>query len=190
MIECKKVILRHIDESDLDEMYRLSSNVLQRGEFFSIRTESKWALQNRFKKDGFWNQDQGTLLVTDKKQRMLGTISFFKGLPYAQGFELGAVIYRPEDRGQGYMTEAIRVFCSYLFDLMDIPRLQANTSRGNAASRRLLEKCGFVFEGTMRNALFHRGAYTDVLLFSLLREECSSFSEVMGLSWSFKPGSD
>jgi hypothetical protein len=41
----------------------------------------------------------------------------------------------------------------------------------NAASIRLVNRVGFTLEGTLRGASFERGAYKDVLMFSLLRTE-------------------
>jgi RimJ/RimL family protein N-acetyltransferase len=42
----------------------------------------------------------------------------------------------------------------------------------NVGSRRVLEKCGFTLEGTLRKALFHHGRYQDLSLYSVLRNEC------------------
>jgi [ribosomal protein S5]-alanine N-acetyltransferase len=41
----------------------------------------------------------------------------------------------------------------------------------NGASLRIAEKCGFVFEGTVRGAFFNDGRNQDVLLYSLLRTD-------------------
>lgn len=42
---------------------------------------------------------------------------------------------------------------------------------GNAASRRIAEKCGFILEGTARGAIFNAGQNNDVLLHSRLRTD-------------------
>jgi hypothetical protein len=46
-----------------------------------------------------------------------------------------------------------------MFELKPIQRLQICTASENEAARRVAEKCGFVFEGTMRKAYFARGKY-------------------------------
>jgi RimJ/RimL family protein N-acetyltransferase len=42
------------------------------------------------------------------------------------------------------MTEALRIFCAYLFAIKSIPRLELATVVGNASSSRVAESCGFV----------------------------------------------
>ena len=59
----------------------------------------------------------------------------------------------------------------YLFLHKDIGRIQAETHPANAASRRVLEKCGFSFEGLIRRSYFSRGTWRDTAMHSILREE-------------------
>ncbi len=53
--------------------------------------------------------------------------------------------------GKGYVTLAVKMAVALAFDHFDCDRLQVMHDEANAASRRVIEKCGFVFEGTMRN---------------------------------------
>jgi RimJ/RimL family protein N-acetyltransferase len=53
-----------------------------------------------------------------------------------------------------------------------VDRIQAMIFPDNVGSRRVLEKCGFTFEGTLRKAVFHHGQYQDLSLYSILRSEC------------------
>ena len=77
------------------------------------------------------------------------------------------------------MTEALGIFSAYVFELKPIPRLQLGMFRGNAASRKVAEKCGYQYEGTQRQGNFLRGEYRDRETFSLLRSECPSLAEAM-----------
>ena len=110
---------------------------------------------------------------------MVGEITYFKGLWYMPGYEIGYQIYRKEDRGKGYITEALKIFTAYLFDAKQINRLEIELSAGNIASRKVAEKCGFKYEGLKRQAIFSRGKYEDAELFSLIREECPSLRDVL-----------
>lgn len=51
--------------------------------------------------------------------------------------------------GSGYATEAVRAFLPYMANLLGLRQVQGVCLRENAASRRVLLKCGFVpvFEG-------------------------------------------
>jgi len=73
--------------------------------------------------------------------------------------------------GRGITTEAVRLLIHYAFATFDIERLQAGVFGWNPASARVLEKAGFTFEGRLRNAYFKDGAFTDSLVYGLLRSE-------------------
>ena len=72
---------------------------------------------------------------------------------------------------QGIMTEATRQICGTAFDELDIIRLSSIVYSPNIASRRVLEKSGFIYEGCQRNAIFKDGKVWDALLFGMLKEE-------------------
>jgi len=73
--------------------------------------------------------------------------------------------------GRGIMTDAARAFTSYAFDTFPVDRLQATVFGWNAASARVLVKCGFVEEGRLRAAIARFGETTDELIFGLLRSD-------------------
>lgn len=172
MLEGRKVNLRLIQEKDLPEMLNLMNDLKHRGDYLGVELHHENKIQKVYSDAGFWESDFGRLLITDKEDRILGAVTFFKGVGDSEGYEIGCQIYRKEDRGKGYSTEAIKLFCAYIFELKPIERLQVCTVKENLAARKTAEKCGFVFEGTMRKAYFARGKYHDLNFYSLLREEC------------------
>nr|WP_281378696.1 GNAT family N-acetyltransferase [Azospirillum oleiclasticum] len=58
----------------------------------------------------------------------------------------------PDHWGQGYATEAARAVIGIAVDHLRMPSLVAGVAPADAASRRLVEKLGFVFERDMINA--------------------------------------
>ena len=179
MLEGRQVILRLFAEDDLDEYLQLFNEYSERGEFFPIAFHAIPPTRKDFQETGWWGEDMGRMLVTTREGRMLGTIGFFKDVKYHAGYEVGYWILRAGDRGQGYMSEALRIFSAYLFELKPIPRLQITTVRANSAARRIAEKCGYRLEGDFRNHGFLRGKYVDVERLALLREGCPSLTEVL-----------
>jgi hypothetical protein len=97
-------------------------------------------------------------------------------------------IFRPEERGKGIMREAVGLFVGYLFSAKQIERIQALGHPENVGSRRVLERCGFSFEGILRRAHFDRGSYTDLALHSILRWEAESLEELLALLGSWDSG--
>ena len=69
-------------------------------------------------------------------------------------------------------TELIKDCMIWSFLQFDLQRLETYVADYAHAVRRFVErKLGFVYEGTMRDALIHDGRLIDMLIFSILREE-------------------
>lgn len=180
MIKGNMINLRMIRQSDLDEIISAKNDLLEKGEYWPLSLHNEVDYRRRYSETGFWNESYGALLITNKNDRILGEITYFKGLWYMPGYEIGYQIFRRDDRGKGYTAEALRLFCAYLFEATKINRLEIEVDEGNIASRRVAEKCGFKFEGLKRQASFTNGKYADIELLSLLREECPLLSDIAG----------
>jgi len=72
--------------------------------------------------------------------------------------------------GQGLMTEAVGVTLPFVFDTLDLHRIHAAFLPSNMASRRVLEKNGFVEEGFAEKYLQIDGRWEDHVLFGLPKE--------------------
>jgi RimJ/RimL family protein N-acetyltransferase len=73
--------------------------------------------------------------------------------------------------GHGYATEAARAVLQWAFATLDLNRVQAETDTRNTASARVLEKLGFVREGTLREDCVVDGDVSDSWVYGLLRRE-------------------
>ena len=73
--------------------------------------------------------------------------------------------------GQGIMTEAVKQLCREAFGRFAVVRIFAQPFEENQGSRRVLEKAGFTWEGTMRNGVFKNGRVQSFCMYGLLREE-------------------
>lgn len=72
---------------------------------------------------------------------------------------------------RGYATEAARAVTAYGFDKIGLHKVQICTKTINAPSKRVIEKCGFTYEGTLRDYFCMDGKYAGRLYFSMLRSE-------------------
>ena len=70
---------------------------------------------------------------------------------------------------QGIMTAAVSAFVDWLWRETDLHRLQSGVFEPNAASRRVLEKCGFTYESTIRQDVCKNGSFLDTHMFARLR---------------------
>lgn len=76
-----------------------------------------------------------------------------------------------EFHGQGYGIESLRLLCRFAFAEAGFRKLSATVTVGNAASKAVLQKAGFVLEGTLRESYLLAGRWQDDWLFGLLQRE-------------------
>jgi len=69
---------------------------------------------------------------------------------------------------QGYVTASVRAVIPFVFDSLELHRLEAACLPMNAASVKLLERTGFTREGMARRYLRINGVWQDHLLYALL----------------------
>lgn len=72
---------------------------------------------------------------------------------------------------RGYATEATKAVIRFGFEKMNLHKVQICTNTGNTPSKRVIEKCGFTYEGTLRDYFYMNGEYRGRLYFSMLRSE-------------------
>jgi RimJ/RimL family protein N-acetyltransferase len=84
---------------------------------------------------------------------------------------LSAYIAEPEYWGGGYGTDGLLLFIDFLFDWYDLRKVWLQTMALNARVLRQMEKTGFTREGNARGATFVDGAWVDMPMYGLLREE-------------------
>lgn len=73
--------------------------------------------------------------------------------------------------GQGYATEAASRLIQFGFEELRLNRIYANHNGGNFASGRVMQKIGMKYEGTLREHVWHRGRFVDLIYYGLLRSE-------------------
>jgi ribosomal-protein-alanine N-acetyltransferase len=86
--------------------------------------------------------------------------------------ELGFWIGR-EWWGQGYATEAAAAVISFGFEVVGLNRIFAHHMARNPAAGEVLRHVGLQREGMLRQRVRKWGVYEDVVLYAILREDCS-----------------
>ncbi len=118
---------------------------------------------------------QGTalplLMLRRNDQRLLGAITLdnIRRGPVQAG-TLGYWIGSPFAR-QGYMREAILAMVHHAFQTLDLSRIEAACLPENAASRGVLEKTGFKYEGVAQAYLQIAGRWRNHVLYANLRAD-------------------
>lgn len=91
-----------------------------------------------------------------------GTTGYWTGKPFAR---------------QGYMREALEAVVHYAFTTLDLSRIEAGCLPENAASRGVLERSGFKYEGVAQSYLQIGGRWRNHVLYANLRSDRRGRSE-------------
>ena len=85
-----------------------------------------------------------------------GTTGYWIGAPFARA---------------GYMREAIAAVINHAFQALDLSRIEAGCLPENTPSRRLLENCGYKYEGVAQSYLQIAGRWRNHVLYANLRND-------------------
>ena len=107
-------------------------------------------------------------VVARETGKVIGILTIFE----VENNRMAGVGYRldPAWWGKGVATEALAEAIRFLFAETELDRLWATADVRNIASWRVLEKCGFTREGTIRRGKMV-SVYCDYHLYGLLRED-------------------
>ncbi len=77
-------------------------------------------------------------------------------------------------QGKGYATEATKAVIKYGFEEINLNKVQICHKPSNLSSKKVIEKCGFKYDGKLRDYFYFNGEYTDRLFYSILKREFSA----------------
>lgn len=107
------------------------------------------------------------------EDKVIGTIAleYDKYRPDSDSREIGYSLAE-EYWKHGYMTEAVKEVMRFAFEELNLKQIGICTGETNKRSQRVIEKCGFKYEGTIRRTYkVYDGTLRDSLVFSILKEE-------------------
>ncbi len=102
---------------------------------------------------------------------IIGRVSFFN-LAYGGMMNCACGYHLDESHtGHGYMTEALKAGCEFMFEEYKLHRIEAFILPENKPSLDLIQRCGFKYEGKRYSYMHINGEYRDHEAFYLLRPE-------------------
>ena len=178
-LQTARLRLRPFEDSDADALFALQSNdhVLR---YWDTPPWSDPSRSQRFLAACRDMAEAGTgiRLAVERLSdgRFIGWCSVVRWNPDFRSAETG-YCFDEFAWGHGYATEAARAVLQWAFDSLDLNRVQAEADTRNVGSARVLEKLGFVREGTLREDCIVNGDVSDTWVFGLLRREWQPASE-------------
>ena len=175
-LETERMVLRPPEHGD----FRAWTALRRDSEAFLAPWEPTWAADHLSRKSFtnrvYWAQRSianGTgvplFLIRREDTALLGAITLDnirRGPAQAgtTGYWIGAPFAR-----HGYMREALTALVHYAFTTLDLSRIEAGCLPENTPSRRLLEQCGYKYEGVAQSYLQISGRWRNHVLYANLR---------------------
>lgn len=179
IIETERMILRRFEYSDNLSMRK---NWISNEKIQSLYSEPVYTTEEKVKElldkyiGSYREDDYYRWAIIDKKSKeCIGQIAYFLVDSKNHFAEIEYCI--GEDyQCKGLATEATKAVIAYGFDQMNLHKVQICTKTINPASKRVIEKCGLTYEGTLRDYFYTDGQYVGRLFFSILKNEYKSDS--------------
>lgn len=170
-LETERLVLRPFQREDAEALYAYAKNP-------NVGPHAGWKPHESEEEslriiEELFLVNQTRAVIYKETETLIGTIALEpdKRRPEVASKELGYSLAE-EFWGKGIMTEAAEAVIAYAFDYMKLEVLAICTSPVNERSTRVIEKCGFKYEGTERNCYrIFDGSLRDSKCFSLLRHE-------------------
>jgi RimJ/RimL family protein N-acetyltransferase len=173
MLKGKRVRLRSISRDDLPRLWEFNNDLaveLAAGGDPPL-PQALARLQAEFDQESAKGGRDTTRFAIEVEGKCIGTCGLFNTNPTAQTCELGIGIGDKDHWGQGYGRESVRLLLEYAFRYLNYRKVWLRVHAPNERAVRAYRACGFVEEGRQRAQVWSNGAYDDLLLMGILREE-------------------
>ena len=171
----KRLILREPRMSDTDDIYELcsNSNATQYVDWYPHSDKRQSASYIRYLKRqiAVCDVNSYTWFAEHREDRkVIATISLTE-LDSSGKIATVGYTFNKKYQHKGYATEALFRIIKYLFEERGIERVQAKVLPQNIPSVRLLERVGMKKEALLRKGVCIKNSLSDVLIYSVLKEE-------------------
>ncbi len=174
MIEGKQVGLRLMESQDVWLLYRWFNDqrVLEdlgsEHGFFCVSMEEEKAAVEKMLQDR-----RATYFIIMKREggEPIGLIGLVSIDQRNASAELRIIIGEVGEWGKGLGEDAIKVLLDHAINAKGLHRIWLRVAEYNARAVACYRKCGFKDEGRLRHDHYHKGAWRDALLMSILDSE-------------------
>lgn len=170
LLDTDRLVLRRMTESDAEEIYR---GYVNQEEFLHYANKSKVTLEEekrylagideRYNDNEYYNW----VITLKESDSIIGSVN----LRVNNSKESVEFNYAIDNRytNNGYMTEALARVKEYCFDELGVERFHGACCVENAASKRVMEKCGMYPEGILKAHIELEDGCHDAYVFAVTR---------------------
>lgn len=170
-LETKRLILRSFKEEDLEDFYEYAKNP-------NIGPSAGWKPHADIEESKnilnmFLEADEVWAVVLKENNKLIGSVGLHKDpLRSAPDVKMLGYVLSEEYWGKGIIVEASVAAINHAFSEMGVNMVSVHHYPFNQKSRRVIEKLGFQYEGTLRHAtkIYDESIY-DLVCYSLTKDE-------------------
>ncbi|KDR95264.1 Protein N-acetyltransferase, RimJ/RimL family [Peptoclostridium litorale DSM 5388] len=182
MITGEKTIIRQLEAGDEKYFYKWRNDVnvmgyseLKYGFLMSLDA-FRIGIQKYIQSTEMFPEEK--MFMICKKQDMLpiGDITYRNWDKRNRSAELGIEIGDMDERKKGYGKDALINFIDYMFNFLNLNKVELKAIVENEYAIKLYKEIGFTEIGVIRQAVFNsrKGSYSDILYMDILKGEWKS----------------
>lgn len=160
-METERLIIDRLKKEDKEDYFYNISHDKKVLETFICQYQDNlndFDFDKYLKKDGIF-----TIRLKDTK-KLIGILTKYhvEGKEVEIGYGIGSSYWN-----HGYVTEAVKAFINYLFDVEGFAVVTASFFVNNLASKRVMEKVGMTYSHTNKNELEYLGINRDLIYYKI-----------------------
>lgn len=174
-IETDRLILRRYVIEDADAMYKNWASDSEVTKFLTWQPHSSVEVSRSIIVD--WLKEysdekyyQWAIVLKDNGNEPIGDISVVQMNEDISMVHIGYCLGRAWWR-RGIMSEALKAVMDFMFDTVEVNRVESRHDPMNPNSGKVMQKCGMKYEGTLRSADRNNQGICDACYYALLRSE-------------------
>ena len=174
LIETPRLILRKFEKKDILNVFNNITSDDKVTQFMTWQTHKNIVATEELVNLWLSRYDDESYyrwaIVLKETVELIGVVTVVNMDERAESLEIGYYIGSKWWNG-GLTTEAVKSIIHFLFSEVKVGRIEACINVINKQSCRVLEKCGFMFEGIMRKALWDNNGISDKAVYSIISDD-------------------
>lgn len=176
-LETGRLILRPFRQTDLYDLYEYAKSP-------NVGPHAGWKPHESLEESdkilkSFIEGDEVLAIVWKENNRVIGSLGLHMDhLRSAQDVRMLGYVLSEDYWGRGIVTEAAKAVLKHAFLDLELPMITIHHYSYNQRSMRVIEKCGFLYEGTLRHCTqIYNGNIYDLVCYSMTKKEWEKIYE-------------
>ena len=169
MISGKLIDLRSVTMEDSEQIIRWRNSELVKSHFI-LQSDLTMDSQRVWMEQVIANGKAVQFLILEKSGTGVGTVYLRDIDRTHRKAEYGIFIGESQALGKGYGTEAARLMTEFGFSELHLHKIYLQVFAENERARRSYRKAGFSEEAVLRDEVFARGAFHDMVRMAVFEE--------------------